>query len=332
MPKPKGRKMMQQAREARDAASVRRVPPVTTTPMAGEGRTDPAATGWPTSHQPEPVPAANRAPERPDIAPGHEPSAWDAAMPPAERTSERPGDSVAAGMVRYVLGVTAAAVTAMVTIGVGAPVLGHGSKPLVLAGGTVLAAAFADTARRTRNTRELRRGTVAVAAVAVLLVAAFAWGAHTSLVIDGKVYPVTSTEARVKAMTDEMFADRQAMNEADVLLGLDATATRARFRELGPKRKEMLAIAARWSTQQIDELPDGELAPPASALSQAANFAAEALQRKEDLLGVSDAKLEEELTAYRESFVQAALTVIPSLQQIAEKYGFELDTDAPAGE
>jgi hypothetical protein len=336
MTRAKGRKMMQQSRELDRL----RHPDAGPHSDALGPATTSGAVGATANRAPAHVPAAppakppNPAPQRPDRPrkPSRKPRATRRRHPKPRRNGQQtqlrrwhriPVTARVSGLV------VASGFAVAVAVGTGLPVFGHGFRPLWLAGAGSVAAVLADTARRNAFLDGVRRSRVIATAVCVaVLLGAFTYGSTNSLIINGKMYAVTSTEARAWKLVDELAADRVYLSGIDELLTLDAATARVRFRELEPARKNLESMSARWTTVTLDGLPDGRLVPAIEAVKTASYWGAQALQRKEDLLGLDDSKLKNELATYRSTFLQATQQMGPVLADVAAAYGFQVPAPA----
>ena len=138
------------------------------------------------------------------------------------KTIDKPGPPQTSAVVAVAAAVVAAA-AAMTTIGMGLPVWGHGWQPgWLLPAGSVTAAAAAVTGRhRTACSTKLQ---AAVGAVAAMLLAAFIWGAATSIVIDGEVVADTSDIAAAWKLTQKASDDLTTIRNYDELLTIRRAA------------------------------------------------------------------------------------------------------------
>lgn len=227
----------------------------------------------------------------------------------------------------HLLLVAATAVAAMVTIGRGAPVFGHGVDWFALASGgavtAVLGYAAADhVQRRTVPLRLL----AASAAVAALLCVAFTIGAATSVVIDGQVHLETSTTAQAWRYSHDVANDMRRMAELDELLALDTPAARARSREFEPAIEEMTRLTTKYARQaeNPDQLPGVEFRPVADAMASASYYGGVALERRSELLLQQDGRLLAELEAARGTFAQQLLRAGQLLPEATEIHGFTI--------
>jgi hypothetical protein len=173
--------------------------------------------------------------------------------------------------------------------------------------------------------RGLRRAAVAVTLVAAVL---FAWGATTSVVIDGRVVATTSVEARSWRLAHELYADLQAMAAYDELLALETPAARAVYDRYEPARVELVRLNRKWNGR-LDALPGEAFRPAVEHTRNAAYWGAEAVEAKARTLVQTDAALDAEVRTRRAAFAEFLLLAGPSLGEAATLYGVDLiGTDA----
>lgn len=227
------------------------------------------------------------------------------------------------GSAPFVLSASVALASALVGLAGGTPLAGGDYDGAFAAGsGAVFVLAAAAAVRTVRPVPSRVRRWVAAGVVA--FVAAFSWGASTQVVVDGAPSLVMSDTARSYALAEELLADLYRMSEFDVLLGYDDATARANLREFDPAAEELETIAARWATLEIADLPDGRFGPIIRNVYTSADFGAQALRARRNLILQYDPRTAAAVDSYRATFIRELLTAGPLLAELVESMGFDL--------
>lgn len=268
------------------------------------------------------------------------PAALPALAPPTQSVDERGRLSALWLRCEHPLAVLAVVVAVCSTIGMGAPVLGHPLRPLPLVLGVVVVLALLWAAGKSRG-RLGRWSALATYASAVVLIASFAIGSVTSVVVDGRVYAFTSDTAKAHRITMQMRADLLRMAELDKLLSYEQGQARAHYSQYDPASRELTDILLRYTPKgqdcvdvackgglDVDELPSAQFVVIADQIRNAAYYEYRAMQLKRKLLDVDDAALDAQAKSFRATFIETVLQVSPELASVAEQYGISLTGEA----
>lgn len=121
--------------------------------------------------------------------------------------------------------------------------------------------------------------------IGLLLVAAVLAGvAGDPVVVDGKVLLSTSSRAQAAKLSDEIYKDLVRMQNLDQMLVADMATARADVAEYKPAIAEALALNKKYEEKSTDSLPDPLFEPIIKATQAAANWEAEALSAKLELI------------------------------------------------
>lgn len=162
-----------------------------------------------------------------------------------------------------------------------------------------------------------------VAGLSLLAVSALVVGALTNpVVVDQRVLPNSSTQARSVRLSDEIAADLRRMAQLDLLLTADATTARARVRDYDPAGRELTSMSAKWA--KYTEFPDPAFAPVIDSMATAANWQAEAMASRLLLIEEDDSKTQELLATQRASFTESWLAAGAGLREVSVALGFPL--------
>jgi hypothetical protein len=162
---------------------------------------------------------------------------------------------------------------------------------------------------------------VAALAVVTLASAAGVLGARSTVTVNGRPVASWSLTGRVARDVAAIDDDLRAIQRADELLAVELTAARARLRDLENTRDAMRALArenvnATGATAQLTEAK--------SAVANAADAAATALELKLNLAVQYDTRAESEMLARRSTLVAEALRAGQLVRLAAEAAGVEL--------
>lgn len=242
----------------------------------------------------------------------------------ADDEGEGPGRQVPDGVrvVGAAVVVLLAVVCACVAIGVTAPVLGHGWQLTAWSALAVVGVVAAPVVRRLVGPG--RAWPFAIGAT--LVVATFTVGAAASVVVDGRVLPVSSPAAQVLSWSRPFAEDLRATFAVDALLELPDAQARARRGEYQVAVGQMRQVSARWADG--GDAPDPRLDGLAARLSTGAHHAAEALVRREQLLTSPDSVLASQMASNRTAYITEVLPLGPELAAIAGSYGVDV-VDGP---
>ena len=215
-----------------------------------------------------------------------------------------------------------AAAAAMTTIGMGLPVWGHGWQPgwLLPAGSVTVAAAAVTGRHRTACSTKLQG---AVGTVAAMLLAAFVWGAATSIVIDGEVVADTSDIAGAWKLTQKASDDLATIRNYDELLTIDVPQARSRFNEYEAAETVLRRISAQWAATDPGKLPDPQFIDLARAVASAANFNGDAVAGRARLLIEANSAAEATMRNNAAFARQQAVAAHQHLSSVKQLFGFD---------
>lgn len=198
-----------------------------------------------------------------------------------------------------------------------------GARWLPLVAALTVAAAFAATAvKRWPDARSVPRRVCAT--VSVALCALFVVGSTTSVVVDGKVHLAGSDTAQAVAMIRQVQDDLVEIASYDRLLRLDTPVARVEIDSYAPAATRLAEIAGHYAGLRVEDLPSAQFIPVLRQVATAADFGARALDGKRDLTLQHDARLEANVTSWRETYTEAVLSAGPQLADLARVYGFAL--------
>lgn len=236
----------------------------------------------------------------------------DAALPGARYARAR----IAGGAVLALASVS----SACLGIYTGGPVLGHVARPeyLVAGGaGALMTGWFSWTALRAGS----RRTQLAVAALSVILLAGFVWGALTSVVVAGKVYMFNSPTAQAYQVTTAMRHDIFTLADADTLIGYDDTEARAHYAQYPETVDALNKLADKYAHMDPTSLPDSQFAVVAKQLADGAHYASLAADGRRALVTAEDAKERDLVAGWRQSFNSEVADASTLLAATARTYG-----------
>lgn len=169
-----------------------------------------------------------------------------------------------------------------------------------------------------------RRTMIAGFVLAAVLVGSYAVGMRTQVIIDGRPYLSTSSEARSYRMAIQMRDDLYAMVEHDRLLEFDSPEAKANFDRYAPATEELLDLNRRYTSLTDSELPGPEFVAVRDHLKSAAFFGSQAMEAKGALTIQNDAALAAQVDANRATFAQEILTAGSVLREAAGIHDIEL--------
>ena len=243
---------------------------------------------------------------------------------PANKPAAQPNAMVA------VTASAVAVVAAMAVIGMGMPLWGHGWQPgWLLPAASVTAAAVAVGGRHRQACSVKLQA--AVAAVSATLLAAFIWGAATSIVIDGEVVADTSGTAAAWKLAQKAGEDLATIQGYDELLAIDVPQARSRFSEYEPAETTLRRISAQWAATDPGKLPDPQFIDVARAVASAANFNADAVAGRSRLLIEADSAAEATMRNNAAAAQQQEVAARHHLDAVIQLFGFddEAETGTP---
>ena len=205
----------------------------------------------------------------------------------------------------------------------GLPVLGHGASLGFCGGGVVVALLAAVWVWQRRDV--VKRKTLALSAVcAALLVVLFFLGASTSVVLNGKVYAVTSVTARSWHLSHQMVSQLQLISQYNVVLGYPYAEGEAHYDELATGISSLQTLVNEWANPNGGDVPNYRFIAAATDLDAAAAYGVSALTDQQQYLSTDDTDSQSLAAAARVNMDENAQAALKSLQKIARHYHFTL--------
>jgi len=281
----------------------------------------------------EPKPARRLGP-KPEPARSQPDAPSQAARPAAKPVTERPrrqsrrdeprrAPRVLPSWVFYLV-LVVVTLGAWATIGAGYPVLGHGWR-LVEAGGGSVAVAVGLWWLWDRRETPSSRGLLISGAASLLLSALFVVGSVHSVVLGGKVYAATSKTAQVWIFSHQLLRDFDKLAAYDKLLGYSQVDAQAHFSEYQPAQTDLQNLVNELGAINLGQLPDPGLITVVNDLKSAANYGADGLGAKYQLLQVTtDAQLTAQVESDRGTMDSMTISAWQALTPVTQRYGFSL--------
>jgi hypothetical protein len=222
--------------------------------------------------------------------------------------------------------VSIAAVTVAVSAYLTGPAATIGQPRLWMrVGGAVLAAGLGRYAQVVHGRGGVQRRAARRTLVAsVTLLTLFIVGIGSSVTIDGHVSLAGSQQARSVELLQQVKADLDIIASYDELLALDTAAARVEVDRYPDAVNALTALAGSYAQIQVAHLPSAQFVPALRQVATAADFGARALAGKRDLTLQHDARLEQTVMSYRETYVTAVLTAGPLLADLGQLIGYPL--------
>jgi hypothetical protein len=214
-------------------------------------------------------------------------------------------------------------VLVMLIVGVSYPVLGHSWQWTEAGVGTAVIA-VAGTWVWVQRPHLFTRSLLATTTAWLVVLALFLVGSVSSVVLRGRVYPVTSATARSYHLAHQYADDFSLLTGADKLLTYSIPDARGHYAEYQPAIDQLTALTTQLSNVTIGQLPDPSFIDVVNALKVAAYYTADGLTAKQQLLSVTDAALTAQVQSDRETLFSEAMTGWQALLSIAAKYHFSL--------
>jgi hypothetical protein len=205
----------------------------------------------------------------------------------------------------------AAAVVLVVSATAGLPVFSGQWSPVWLVAGLVLAAGCLLGARAAwQRAPQARAARVTGLAIAGTLLAVFAVGTATQVVVDGTPQLVGTQGEQTSRTGDRILVDAATLRDNQKLLRLPVEQASTLLTVFDEAVAQSTSIAARWNPATAGELPTPSLLAAYAALNTAASRQAEALAAQKQNLLSPDEKLAAGVAArYRD--VESALGTGP---------------------
>lgn len=228
------------------------------------------------------------------------------------------------GTAGFVVSVAAAAGTMLAALAGATPLAGGSLLPYHLVSGLMVSTAAGLLSVRLSRT-VARRTMLAAYIAAGGMVALFALGSATQLIVDGTPQPAGGTVDRVDRVAGEMMSDWVLAASADRLITYDDATARALLREYGPAADELEAAALRWAGTPVEQLPDGRLGPAVRHLYIAADLAGQALRTRRELALEYSGRGEEDLAGQRAAMQAELARARQAIDEVVEVYGLPVE-------
>ena len=227
----------------------------------------------------------------------------------------------------YYVCVVVAAASALLTVYLAGPLVPQ-AVWWHTAAAAVVAAVSAAGVWRWRRLAPLRRArTVAISAAA--LVALFAVGASTQVVIDGTPHLATSETAQSYKLIRQIEDDLIRLVRFDELIGADQTTVRANLASYDPAALELAQVSAKYAQMQPEDLPNDAFVPVVRSIAAGADFGSRAVTGRKDLALQYDARLESDVASFRATYAEQILSAGQQLNGIASLYDIRIGGDRP---
>lgn len=223
----------------------------------------------------------------------------------------------------FFFGVAVFVASVIVGISGGLPVLGHGVS-WAFCGGSAAVALLAGIWIWQRRAVVTKKASALSAICVVVVLSLFSWGASTSVVLDGKVYAVTSVTARSWQLSHQMVSQLQIIARYNVVLGYPYAEGEAHYGELASGISALQVLVNEWANPNGSNVPNYRFIPAAQDLDAAAAYGVGALTDQQQYLSTDDTDSQALAVTARTNMdenAQAALTV---LRSIARHYRFVL--------
>lgn len=217
---------------------------------------------------------------------------------------------------------------AMAGIYLGAPVLGNAEWNLpFFVGGIGLGAVICSwLSIRWRLGAGPGRWPFTTSLLLVLIFASFCYGAHVTLVLDGKPVLTTSAEAKAWRYSQEIRKDYMTLSRFDGYLSYDDAKAQANISLYEKSSKQAQSMNVKYQSKQ-QQLPAPEYADVTQAMARAASLIASELELRAQLANHFDIDAEDQLKAERTDSVTLLRAVPSTIETIGQaKYGFSVFT------